>query len=114
MNAALQLDPAHYTYRVTWSAEDAEYLATCSELPSLSWLATTPEEALAGVKRVVTDAVSDMRASGEHVPQPLADRSYSGHFNVRVSESLHRRLVTEAAEEGVSLNRLISERLARA
>lgn len=31
-----QIDPAHYTYRVTRSAEDAEYVATCLELPSLS------------------------------------------------------------------------------
>jgi len=26
----------HYTYRVTWSAEDDEYLGLCVEFPSLS------------------------------------------------------------------------------
>ncbi len=34
----------HYTYRVTWSQEDGEYVALCAELPSLSWLAKTPEK----------------------------------------------------------------------
>ena len=30
----------HYTYRVTWSPEDGEYVALCTEFPLLSWLAT--------------------------------------------------------------------------
>jgi len=30
-----------YTYRVTWSEEDAEYVGLCAEFPSLSWLAQT-------------------------------------------------------------------------
>ena len=39
----------HYTYRVTWSEEDSEYIGLCAEFPSLSWLAATQEEALHGV-----------------------------------------------------------------
>ena len=35
-----------YTYRVTWSEEDHEHVGLCAELPSLSWLASTPEAAL--------------------------------------------------------------------
>ena len=35
-----------YTYRVTWSEEDEEYVGLCAEFSSLSWLAATPEEAL--------------------------------------------------------------------
>ena len=36
----------HYTYRVTWSADDNEYVGLCAEFPSLSWLAETPELAV--------------------------------------------------------------------
>lgn len=32
----------HYTYRVTWSAEDNEHVGLCAEFPSVSWLAPTP------------------------------------------------------------------------
>ena len=28
----------HYTYRITWSAEDNEHVGLCAEFPSLSWL----------------------------------------------------------------------------
>ena len=102
----------HYTYRVSWSPEDGEYVGTCAEFPSLSWLAKTPAAALAGVGRVVAQVVADLRASGEPVPQPLAEKSYSGEFRVRIPPQLHRTLAMEAAEQGVSLNRLASAKLA--
>jgi predicted HicB family RNase H-like nuclease len=31
-------DATHYTYRVAWSVEDGEHIATVAEFPSLSWL----------------------------------------------------------------------------
>jgi predicted HicB family RNase H-like nuclease len=37
-----------------------------------------------------------------------------GKFLVRVPAEVHRRLVLEAAEQHVCLNRLVSDRLARA
>ena len=103
----------HYTFRVTWSAEDDEYVGLCAEFPSLNWLAITPEEAFACIRRVVSESVDEMLAANETPPQPMADRSYSGKFVVRVPPETHRALVLEAAEEGVSLNRLVTARLAR-
>ena len=100
-----------YTYRVTWSEEDQEYVGLCIEYPSLSWLASSPEEALAGIRAVVAEVVADMEENDEPIPQPLATKHYSGRFMVRVPPELHRRLALEAAEAGVSLNRLASTRL---
>ena len=109
------MKPGHdrYTYRVTWSPGDAEHVGLCTEFPSLSWLARTPEAALRGIRRLVTDAVSDMHQAGEPVPEPLAQRHFSGRFVVRVPPDVHRRPATEAAEAGVSLNRLASAKLSR-
>lgn len=102
----------HYTYRVTWSPEDGEHVGLCAEFPSLSWLAATPDAALKGIRRVVAQSVEDMRHSGEDVPQPLAEKHYSGQFKVRIPPEVHRALATQAAEQGVSLNRLASAKLA--
>lgn len=107
-----QVNTSHYTYRVSWSAEDNEYVATCLELPSLSWLAKDQIEALKGAEHLVKEVVADLLQSGEPVPAPLAERSYSGRFNLRVPPDLHRELAAEAAEHGISLNRLVSDRLA--
>lgn len=102
----------HYTYRVSWSPEDGEYVGTCAEFPSLSWLAKTPAAALTGIGRTVAEVVADMHASGEPVPAPLAEKTYSGEFRVRIPPQLHRALALEAAEQGISLNRLASAKLA--
>ena len=101
----------HFTYRVTWSPEDGEHVGLCAEFPSLSWLDTTPEGALAGIRQLVIDVVREMTANGEKVPDPIADRTYSGEFKVRIPPQIHRALVLQAAEEGVSLNRLASAKL---
>jgi predicted HicB family RNase H-like nuclease len=107
------LENDRYTYRVTWSEEDEEYVGVCAEFPSLSWLAAEPEEALRGIRQVIADVVADMKANSEPVPEPLAIKEYSGKFMVRVPPEVHRRLTIEAAEAGVSLNRLASAKLAR-
>jgi predicted HicB family RNase H-like nuclease len=101
-----------FTYRVTWSEEDEEFVGLCAEFPKLSWLAKGPEGALKGIRAVVEDCVNDMVKNGETVPTPIAIRKYSGKFMVRVPPEVHRHLATQAAESGVSLNRIASAKLA--
>lgn len=101
----------HYTYRVSWSPSDNEYVATCVEFPSLSWLADADVEALRGIKRLVRRVLTDLKANREQIPTPLADQSFSGKFLVRVPPELHRRLAIEAAEAKVSLNRHVNFKL---
>lgn len=101
----------HFTYRVTWSAEDDEHVGLCVEFPSLSWLARTPEAALKGIRNLVAEVTTDMQAQGEPVPVPLAEKHYSGEFRVRIPPEVHRALAMQAAEQGVSLNRLASAKL---
>lgn len=100
-----------YTYRVTWSEEDQEYVGLCAELPGLSWLEKTPEKALSGIRKLVKECLRDMQKNNEAVPEPIAIKSYSGKFMVRVPPETHRSLAIQAAESGVSLNRLVASRL---
>lgn len=103
----------HYTYRVAWSEEDGEYVGTCAEFPSLSWLDKTPEQALTGIRKLVADCIRDMKKTGETLPAPISSRNYSGKFMVRVPPQLHRELATRAAESGISLNRLVTHKLSQ-
>lgn len=107
-------DVRRYAYRVQWSPEDDEYVATVLEFPSLSYLDEDQTGALQGLVEVVAGAVDDLVTSGETVPQPFAERSYSGTIYVRTSAEVHRRLVMEAAENHVSLNQWAAQRLASA
>lgn len=105
------LNNDYYTYRVTWSAEDNEYIGLCTEFPSLSWLADTHDQALQGIRELIAEVVEDMRINNEVEPEPIATKRFSGKFMVRVSPDLHRQLTLEAAESGISLNRLASDKL---
>ena len=102
----------HYTYKVTWSSEDQEYVGLCAEFPSLSYLDESRAAAFEGIETLVKDVVADMEANGEKIPEPIAEKPYSGKFQVRIPPELHRRLAIQAAEENVSLNRYVSLKLA--
>lgn len=102
-----------YTYRVTWSDEDEMFVGLCAEFGLLSHLDHTPEKAFAGIRDVVGFAVNLLREQGSPVPEPMSTRRYSGHLTLRIPPETHRALAIDAAEAGVSMNRLASERLAR-
>lgn len=109
----MALNNDHYTYRVTWSQDDEEYVGLCAEFPSLSWLSSSHEAALRGVRKVVADVVVDLEEIGEAIPKAIAAKSYSGKFVVRIHPELHQKLALEAAEAGISLNRLANTRLSK-
>jgi predicted HicB family RNase H-like nuclease len=102
-----------YTYRVTWSEDDNEYVGLCAEFPSLSWLTDTQEKALKGIRNLVADVLLDMGKTGEPIPEPIATKHFSGKFMVRVPPEVHRKLALQAAEYGVSLNRIASSKLSQ-
>ncbi len=106
------MDASKYTYRVMWSEEDKEFVGLCSEFPSLSWLSKSQSAALAGIRRVVKDVLRDLKKSKATIPAPLSLQDFSGKFVVRVPPEIHRKLTMEAAEAGVSLNRVVSQKLA--
>jgi predicted HicB family RNase H-like nuclease len=103
----------YYTYRVTWSNEDHEYVGLCAEFPSLSWLAGSKEEALCGISNLVKEVVLDMRSNNEPIPESLAMKHFSGKFTARIPPEVHRSLAIEAAEAKISFNRLISSKLSK-
>lgn len=108
------MSAAHYTYRVTWSPEDNEFVGTVLELPSLSWLSRDEHEAFAGIRELAEEVVADLAKSGELAPEPIAAQDFNGRVLVRMPPSRHRELVIRAAEQGVSMNRYINDVLASA
>lgn len=100
-----------YTYRVTWSPEDEEYVGLCLEFPSLSWLAKSPEAALKGILKLISEVISDMKSNNEPIPEPLASKHYSGVFTIRTTPDVHRAIAMKAAEYNVSLNRFVNSKL---
>jgi hypothetical protein len=106
---------SRYTYRAEWCPAHDHYPkcpATCTELPFLTRRAPTGQEAIAAIEQAVDEHLQDMQASGEEVPPPLTERNLSGTFVVRTSRELHTRLALEAAEQRVSMNHWVVQKLA--
>ncbi|MFC6674136.1 toxin-antitoxin system HicB family antitoxin [Marinobacterium aestuariivivens] len=61
---------------------------------------------------LIEDVVEDMQKNGEPVPEPLALKNFSGKFMLRTTPEMHRRLAIEAAEQKISLSRLVNSKLA--
>jgi len=81
------------------------------EFPSLTWLEKTPEKALQGIRHLVKKCIADMRRRHEIAPESIATKAFSGKFMVRIPPQTHRNLAIQAAESGISLNRLVSSKL---
>ena len=102
----------HYTYRAEWSSEHGEYVGRCIELPWLSQWAPTMQQAIADVEQAVDVYIAECEADDHEPPPPLTDKKFSGKFVIRTSPALHARLTVEAAEQNVSLNQWVVQKLA--
>lgn len=105
------MDAKFYTYRVFWSEEDEEFVGLCAEFSGLSWLDEDQQAAFSGIVALVKDCINDLNSNSEPIPTPLSKKQYSGKFMVRIPPEQHRELAIQAAEQGVSLNRLASKKL---
>lgn len=50
--------PLGYHYRLTFDVGEQEWVATVDEMPSLSWLAADPADAITNLIDVVTEATA--------------------------------------------------------
>ena len=65
------MDINKYTYQVSWSEEDQEYVATVAEFPSLSWLDADRQQAEQSLLDLVAEVVEDIEAlSLIHISEP--------------------------------------------
>ena len=100
-----------YTYKVTYSQDDKEYVGLCAEFPSLSYLEPSQTKAFTGIQELVKEIVKDIKKENEAIPEPLSTKQYSGKFMVRIPPDVHRDLSILASENHISLNRLVSSKL---
>ncbi len=59
-----------YSYRVFWSPEDKEFVATCVEIPGLSGLAPTEAGAIEELKVAIGGWLAHLSEQGTPWPEP--------------------------------------------
>ena len=93
--------------------EDGGYTARVLEFPGCISGGDTASEAIEMIDDALRLVIEVMLDHGDTIPEPLSDRDFSGHLNLRIPPSLHARASERAALEGVSLNRLLSDAVAQ-
>jgi predicted RNase H-like HicB family nuclease len=103
-----------YRIQIQYSPEDEGYIATVPELPGCSAFGDTIEDAAREIQVVADAWVDTARTSHREVPEPSAERAYSGKLVRRMPPDLHRALDEGATDAHVSLNQYLVYLLARA
>ena len=89
--------------------EGGGFLVTVPDLPGCMADGATIEQAVAEAQDAFEAWTMAEQQDKADLPAPKA---YSGQFVQRIPKSLHQRLATRAAAEGVSLNQLAATYLA--
>ena len=90
------------------------WVAEIQELPGCLSQGYTREEALANLDDAKLSWISVALEDDLDIPEPRSSDSYSGHFVVRLPQSLHAELARTADREGISLNQFVANVLAGA
>jgi antitoxin HicB len=106
------LEMPYHVSVVRAEGEDGSWAASVEELPECTASATTPEQAVERVRRLMMDWIAEAIDTNREIPEPRPERQASGRLLVRMPSSLHADLARQADAEGVSLNQLITGMLA--
>lgn len=107
------MEPFKYRIVVGWSDDDEAFVARIPALAGCVAHGSTEADAVMEARAAGELMLSVAREHGDRLPPPDASAaSYSGNLRLRLPRSLHARLDSLAAAEGVSLNQLMVSILA--
>ncbi len=96
---------------IRWDEKDRAYVAEVPELPGCATHGKTYEQAVRNAQDAIETWIEGARESKYAIPEPLAERKFSGKFVTRIDPELHRELTLHAKRSGKTLNGLVEEML---
>ncbi len=96
--------PFGYRVVVEWSDEDDAFVARVPALPGCAAHGRTPDRAAREAVIAARGIIDSMRTHGDQIPPEDLTGGHSGQLRLRLPRSLHQRLASLAAIDGVSLN----------
>jgi antitoxin HicB len=93
--------------------ENPGWVARVKELPGCITQADSFEELEGMIRDALRSWIEVALEDGIPIPEPRFEEDYSGKFVIRLPKSLHRELVEQSEQEGVSLNTWVIQILAK-
>ena len=106
------LDAYPFQIRLLSKEDGGGFLIEYPDVPGCMSDGETPEEAIENGRDALRSCLRTMCEFRDPLPRPGSFAGSSGQWRQRVPKSLHARLVARAAQEGVSLNTLVTALLA--
>ncbi|OFZ79583.1 MAG: hypothetical protein A2583_13350 [Bdellovibrionales bacterium RIFOXYD1_FULL_53_11] len=100
-----------YRLEINWSPEDSCYVVNVPELPGCVTHGDSPEHAVKMAEEAIDAYIESLKARKLPVPKPMSEKQFSGKIPLRIDPVLHRDLAIKANIQGLSLNRLIEQKL---
>jgi len=99
----------NYEVRITWDPRDSIFVARVPELQGVHSHGKTRAEAAKNVEEAIELHIETLKEDGEPIPVPLVEQEFSGKLNLRLGPGLHRDIAAKAAEDGKSINDVLTE-----
>ncbi len=93
-----------YRMVLTPDIDEGGYVVSYPELKGCFSCGDTTETALKNAEEAKREWLTAAIEENIDIPLPDTDENYSGQFKLRIPKSLHRQLVLNARQEGVSMN----------
>jgi len=103
----------NYRIIVSYSEAKQAFVAQAPELEHCEAEAPSRAEAIAKLEEEMAAQLENIDGQGIEVPRPLEDIDFDGALSVKVSPALHRELAFMAKADGIELDSLLVELLAR-
>ena len=103
------LEYKDYLGTVAFSAEDLVFHGKIQGITDLVTFEATHVEGLLSAFHEAVDDYLDLCERYEKKPE----KGYSGQFNIRIDQSLHKKISLRAIKEGITLNQCVSRALAK-
>ena len=101
-----------YTFTLVKN-EDGVWTSGVLEMPGVISEGDDPGEAIEMAEDALVGTIMSLIELGQEVAEPFRTREFSGRLQLRLNPELHRRATALATEQGVSLNRWLSQAVAR-
>jgi predicted RNase H-like HicB family nuclease len=93
--------------------ESGGYVGWVLEFPGVMTDGATLDETMERLNEALTVMIEVMLDRNDPIPEPLAETEYSGRITLRIPPSLHAEVARLASARRISLNRLLSDAIAR-
>jgi hypothetical protein len=82
----------HYSFHILWSKQDKSYIGTCTEFPSLSWIASSHSLAFTGIYNLILNTIKDLKLNKEPIPKPKLSQNIPNSISLNTLKMMDNNI----------------------